>query len=315
MKLIKILIPIVIILGILLLGSAGYFGFKQYQKIQQENIARAQQAQEQQKALDQALAEIKKLQEENQSAQEKQKELEQKVAITEISDNSMITSAELAPYLSAVVNVKCYKNTAISSGSGTFWKYNGESAVLTNDHVMMPGSSPDCIALWEYDVAQGNIRGDSFQVDPTADLDWNKETDVRVALIGNDKKSAGRSSAADLNYNLYSLRKCSPKMPIGSPVIIIGYPASTQSKTNTPRTITNGIISGFDQSVQPPQGTLPNANYYVSNKIDSGNSGGISLSKDSNGLCILGMLTWLQVGNYDTQGIIQNIHNILFKSP
>ena len=51
---------------------------------------------------------------------------------------------------------------------------------------------------------------------------------------------------------------------------------------------------------------------YVSAKIDSGNSGGIAFSKDSRGLCVLGIPTWLTVGNYETQGLIQNIHNAFY---
>lgn len=309
---IQIPLLIVIIVGVLVLGGGGYLGVKQYQKSQQENIAKEQQAQEQQRALEQAQVEIENLKKQNQATQEKQKQLEQKVTTTK-PDSSSISSLELAPYLSAVVNVRCYSDKAVSSGSGTFWKYNGESVVLTNDHVMMSGYSPNCVASWEYDVAKGNIRGDSFLVDRITDLDWNKETDVRATFIGNEEKSSGGVLATSVNYKLYSLKKCPLKMAIGSPVVIVGYPASTQSETNTPRTITNGIISGFDQSVQAPQGILPTVNYYVSNKIDSGNSGGISLSKDSGGLCVLGMPTWLQVGNYDTQGLIQNIHNVLYK--
>ncbi|MBU6415530.1 hypothetical protein KGQ34_04820, partial [Patescibacteria group bacterium] len=77
------------------------------------------------------------------------------------------------------------------------------------------------------------------------------------------------------------------------------------------RISTNGIISGYDNSVILPPQNLSNPNYYVSAKIDSGNSGGVAFSKDSNGLCVLGVPTWLSIGNYETQGIIQNIHNVL----
>jgi hypothetical protein len=52
-------------------------------------------------------------------------------------------------------------------------------------------------------------------------------------------------------------------------------------------------------------------NFFVSAKIDSGNSGGIALAKDGQGVCTLGLPTWLTVGNYETQGLIQNIMNLL----
>ena len=92
-------------------------------------------------------------------------------------------------------------------------------------------------------------------------------------------------------------------------VVIIGYPAYAQHGPATQIT-TNGIISGFG----PSAASLPNPNYFVSAKIDSGNSGGIALSKDENGICVLGISTWLTVGNYETQGIVQNIHNIFYSS-
>jgi hypothetical protein len=79
-----------------------------------------------------------------------------------------------------------------------------------------------------------------------------------------------------------------------------------KTATFSGRITTNGIISGYAPKINSEY-----ANYFVSAKIDSGNSGGIALSKDKNGLCVLGIPTWLNVGNYDTQGMIQNIHNIM----
>ena len=76
--------------------------------------------------------------------------------------------------------------------------------------------------------------------------------------------------------------------------------------------MSNGIISGYDSIVKDTQ-KLPYSNYFVSAKIDSGNSGGIALSKNEKGLCVLGVPTWLTVGNYETQGLVQNIHNIYYK--
>ena len=306
---------IAIIVGILVLGGAGYFGVTQYQKSQQENIAKEQQAQEQQKALEQAQAEIDKLKQESELTQTKQKQLEQKVSSGSQTTGVAISSSELAPYLSAIVKVSCSTRTLESTGSGTFWKYGNLHGVLTNDHVPLSDASY-CTASWPYDEAKGQIRGDHFLFFPGLDLDWNKKTDATFieldSELKNDKSGSGLY-ISDMNYGVYNLRRCPAKMAIGLPVVIIGYPASTQTDTTYPRTITNGIISGWDQSVQPPQGTLPYVNYFVSNKIDSGNSGGIALSKDASGLCVLGIPTWLQVGNYDTQGIIQNILNVLTK--
>lgn len=105
-------------------------------------------------------------------------------------------------------------------------------------------------------------------------------------------------------------------MALNSPVVAIGFPASTMKivedgAIQSTRTVTNGIISAHDESAIGDYG-LPAPDYFVSAKIDSGNSGGIVLSKDSSGLCVLGIPTWVNVGNFETQGVIQNIHNIFY---
>ena len=57
---------------------------------------------------------------------------------------------------------------------------------------------------------------------------------------------------------------------------------------------------------------LPDPNYFISNKIDHGNSGGIALSKYNDSLCVLGIPTWLNRGVSDNQGIVQNIKNVMY---
>lgn len=60
---------------------------------------------------------------------------------------------------------------------------------------------------------------------------------------------------------------------------------------------------------------MPYVNYYTSAKVDAGNSGGIAMMEDDNHkLCILGVPTWISVGEYETEGIIQNIHNIIYQN-
>lgn len=340
-------IPILtaIVVGVLVLGGAGYFSVKKYKAVQQEKAVEQQRQQEQQTALEKARADIEKLKANSEQAKRieqelrqgqiqvdtlkresevnktKQEQLEQQVNANKRPEVLTISSDEIQPLLSAVVNIQCFLRNNIqigdpnnpgTSGSGTFWKWNNQYAILTNDHVMSPGHTPNCDALWTYDTPQGKIRGDSFQIDRSNELDWNKKTDVRVAIIGKNEISAAGVSAADANYRLYNMRRCPAKIALGSSVVVIGYPATTNSQVYGVRTVTEGIISAYDQSVQPPIGTLPYANYFVSNKIDSGNSGGIAISKDSEGLCVLGIPTWLQVGDYENVGLIQNINNVLY---
>jgi len=313
---IQISLLVAIITGVLVFGGSGYFIVKQYQNYQiektiKENEVRAL-AETQKKALGEAQAQIEKLKQESEASREKQKQLEQKINAEKQSTSLTISATEIKPYLSAVLNIVCIGNTYKSSGSGTLWKWNNSYAILTNDHVILEDGNDNCLATWTFDEASGEQRGDFFWVDNKIDLDWNNETDTRVALILNKEKSLSNFPVASANYSLYSLRRCLAKMPLGSPVMVIGYPASTQTDTNSPRTLTEGVISGHDQSVQPPQGVLPYTDYFVSNKIDSGNSGGIALSKDTTGLCVLGIPTWLKLGRYSAQGLIQNIHNVLY---
>jgi len=98
-------------------------------------------------------------------------------------------------------------------------------------------------------------------------------------------------------------------MPVNSPVAVVGFPTFTNKGVFATRTTTNGVISAHDFTALVDN--LPYSNYYVSAKIDTGNSGGIAFSKNNNALCLLGIPTWLSVGNYETQGVIQNIHNIM----
>src|SRR3990172_8645015 len=92
-------------------------------------------------------------------------------------------------------------------------------------------------------------------------------------------------------------------------VYVFGYPTSAL-KMNTYKEehnliITSGIISGVDG----------NGNYYTDAKIDSGNSGGLAVSKIDNKICLAGIPTWVSQGNFENLGIIQPFEDIvkLFK--
>ena len=152
---------------------------------------------------------------------------------------------------------------------------------------------------------------------------FNKNTDTAAVAIG-DVVSATAPSLNSYNYSMSSLRKCPSSISLGSPVVIIGFPAYAKRDTEVIlptignvktifRTVTNGIVSGYDTSDVAPKGNLKDPNFFISAKIDSGNSGGIAIAKDGDGLCVLGIPTWLTVGNYETQGLVQNIRNVLPK--
>jgi len=234
-----------------------------------------------------------------------------------ITKSQEISAQEIDPYLTSIVKIDC-KN---QEGSGALWKIGSDNYILTNYHVVSSPypsghcnvvihekNSPDAVGLYEIYLSTGKR--------------WNSYTDISLLKISM-LYIEGMSwlPIQNLNYNLSFLRKCPTQMSLGSPVIVIGYPAFSLTSVmwegkklgeQTVRTVTNGIISSYDSSEVQPFGSLPYPNYFVSAKIDSGNSGGIAFSKDSNGLCLLGVPTWISLGRYETQGIIQNIHNVMY---
>jgi hypothetical protein len=125
-----------------------------------------------------------------------------------------------------------------------------------------------------------------------------------------------------LNYSISSLRLCPSTMPVGSPVATIGYPEFGSVETSTPTSATTtqiyqimetGIISGIITNDIHSGAVLTYPDYFTSAKSDSGDSGGIAFSKDSNGLCILGVPTWVNHGQYESEGQIQNIWDIFLQ--
>ncbi len=305
---IQIPLLIAIIVGVLVIGSIGYVGVKQYQNLKTAQL------------------EIEKLKEQGVESRVKQEVLEQKVKNTQKpqSQNTSISAEELAPYLNGIVRLDCGNVT----GSGSLWNLSIGYIVLTNAHVLIGNGVTHC-AFWVKQINEKNIDG-FYVLEMDSKYRWNNNTDVAAIRFNKNQLMDDMNTKIDgvvflskpikdLNYGISALRKCPLTIPTGSPVVLIGYPASTITKidqggyTIQPRTITNGIISAFDDSVQPPSGNLPYTNYYVSAKIDSGNSGGVAFSKDNNGLCLLGIPTWVSFGNYETQGIVQNIHNIFYQ--
>lgn len=223
-----------------------------------------------------------------------------------------ISSADLSPYLTGAVQVICVTQTGISSGSGILWTFKEVPyAIVTNYHVVKDADRCVISITNKANSTTGifNIKGSIYT--------FNKNMDAAILAVGSSVSSSS-VPVANYNYSLAQVRKCTNLMPVGSPIVIIGYPAYAKRDSTITidtvgtvkviyRTVTNGIVSGYDTS-------LPGEpNYFVSAKIDNGNSGGVTLAKDSDGLCMLGLPTWLTVGNYETQGLVQNILNVLPK--
>ena len=130
---IQISIFIVIIVGALVLSGVGYFAVRQYKDFLKGKEQAQQQADAQQKALEQAQVEIEKLKTINEATQKKQDTLEKTIKSGQLKPQSIsISASEINPYLSGVVEIICKD----SAGSGSLWNIDSKKIVLTNEHVI-----------------------------------------------------------------------------------------------------------------------------------------------------------------------------------
>ena len=233
------------------------------------------------------------------------------------SKETVITSADLAPYLTGSVQIICVSDKGVgSTGSGTLWKFKEiPYGVITNYHVVKDQKS--CVVnITNY----ANKSVGVFALEGSV-YTFNTNTDTAVVALGTSLSDTNAPKES-YNYALTSLRKCPNSLPVGTPAVLIGFPTFARRDEKltiarfgtideTYRSVTNGIISGYDTSHTSPHGNLDFQNFFVSAKIDAGNSGGIALAKDDDGICLLGLPTWLSVGTYENQGLVQNISNII----
>jgi hypothetical protein len=155
---------------------------------------------------------------------------------------------------------------------------------------------------------------------------WNKEADAADLPIrfntGGYNPSSSTPPVSDLNYSISNLKLCPATIPIGAPVAVIGFPGYADATTTTYtdgvsstqeqdyEIMTTGIISGLITNDLDTGAALQYPNFFSTAIMDAGDSGGIALSKDSHGLCVLGLPTLVVQGEYSSEGVIQNIRNI-----
>lgn len=321
----------------LIVGSAILIKDRQDEKIEEDKIAQEKEErsralfEDQQRSLEEARMEIEKLKVQSELSKSQQKALETKLTQgTPKTKDLTIAAADITPYLTGVVEIECKDGR----GSGSLWNFKGFGfTVLTNKHVVaMPHNNGACTVDAKNPEKLMDTVG-LYNIYPAEERSWNNKTDVSVmelkwaeiefcdanGLNCTDRSKERFKPIEGLNYSLSALPQCPTKMPIGAPVVVVGFPAFAEQSFRTKNfgdvnllTTSNGIISAQDDTVSFPVGDLPYPNYFVSAKIDSGNSGGIALSKTQQGLCVLGIPTWVSVGNYETNGVIQNIHNIFY---
>lgn len=225
-----------------------------------------------------------------------------------------ITSSELQPYLTGIVEVMCF-GPNYTRASGSLFTLNNRYFVLTNAHVI-PNYTTGCQAFVK------NMSGQTIGIYNllwSFPYRWNYDVDAVLLEILSPSADFPSKPLSQLNYSISFLPYCSLHHPLGYPVVIIGYPTFSKTELEIKGevgpmyflTITEGIISAHDSTTNLKG--LPDVNYFVSAKIDAGNSGGIALSKNENGeLCILGIPTWISLGIYEKQGVVQSIYNVFY---
>ena len=186
----------------------------------------------------------------------------------------------------------------------------GTEYLITNTHVVSDSSvcniyfpKPNASA-----TDTGMISGGGFNVSDAKS--WNKFSDSVAVRVKTGKPTSPISS----------LPLCSPQIPLGTNIVVIGYPITTTHTQKiqgfeyirylvNPETYTVGVISAYEN---PLEG-LNFKNYFTTAQVDSGNSGGLALSKENGKLCLLGIPTWVSQGNFQNQGIIQSWHNVIYQ--
>ncbi len=317
----------ILLLGVL--GGAGYFALKQYQT-EQAMSATLQAEQEAEKVAQDQLRDqqLKDLTEQVTTLKNKPAQI--KTVINTITNTAIVQgqydnigSNEISYLFSGVVRVSCLS----SSGSGFLYKVGSKNYLITNAHVVKTPYASGTCSVVPYD--SGNQATGLYILRRSESLAWNKNTDIAIFAIYLDPSIIDGSvnlgkivNVEDLNYGLSALPVCAPENDIGAPVVVIGFPAFSKQTVQIQgvsygvqqtMSVTMGTISGHDTSVRKPLGYLPYSNYQVTAKIDSGNSGGVALSRSKNGkICLLGVPTWLSIGNYDTIGIVQDFNNVMY---
>jgi len=312
---------ITIIVSILILSGAGYFGTKQYQNSQQEKERAQEQTKIQQKALEQAQTEIEKLKQDSENTKAKQQQLEQSIKSTPkpvASTSQDISSADLQPYLNTIGVILCFDSTANRYyGTGVLLS-NGK--LMTNWHVVKGmdwcGFVNGSFLNPKYELTGSNYRSGAYVLDLSNIERSDAGLDFAIVPFARNSSTIGQKyygvpvdeylEVSQLNYRVGSMQKCSAKVAVGNPVAILGYPASSINieEFAPPQSVTTGIISGYDASYK-------SNNYLVSAKVDHGNSGGLSLAKEDGKICLLGIPTWIVAGQVESAGIVQNIHYLL----
>ena len=207
---------------------------------------------------------------------------------TKIANASTNKTTDLASIVNQwnniIAKIECdviyNRESFISLGSGTALNMNGQIAILSNRHVLVPEDITPTGCRTKIPGSSSVYSGD----------------DIRVAVSGEDWAVFYPNNADSQIRNITATQPamCTRKPSVGDSVVILGYP-SIGSRTSI--TATEGIIAGYD------------GNFFITSaKVEQGNSGGAAILVKDN--CLLGIPTFAQVGKIEALARILDISTI-----
>lgn len=233
----------------------------------------------------------------------------------DFKSDGVLTNEEINIISKAVVHIGCYfRNGDQQFGSGTYLKIDTGIFVVTNFHVINNEIENDDCLIYFYSFYS---KRNDFPYNSIV-ISTNYDNSVDLSFLRIKDRPIGDFDEHVKNY--LEIEQCQPDLAIGTKVYIFGYPLSgrvvemlkTTSGTIYQLIITEGIISGVIDTtvVYKDKYQNPPPNYFTSAKIDSGNSGGLAVSKVNGKVCLVGVPTWVSKGRFDNLGVIQSFRHI-----
>jgi len=215
----------------------------------------------------------------------------QNISLKQSSEKHVLTQDEIA---AAVVNIICSSSGGeeINGGSGIIIAEEG--GILTNYHVV---TNAEFCLITLPDTKTGMPR-EIYVAIPIIAPWLSREYDlaflkITKAFTDNEGKTYG---IFPKQFRTVKETFCSNYIPrLGDEIKIYGYPVTSGGYILT---ITDGIISSFSGD-----GLI-----LTSAKVDSGNSGGLAITKDG---CFVGIPSAILTGRYQNLGVIIPLNTIL----
>ncbi len=331
---IPILIVIILLISISVVATIGIIKYKGEIKSALNNISSIlfKSGQETNKGLTEATSTpetkatsteelIEELKKEIEALKEKPPVIIQKETI---NSHDQLTSEEVAKISQKIVYVKCYFDNYTQTGSGVLSSgVSGKYMVATNAHIIFDSvpihTDPppiNCTVSLPYVGLSEKTGFESTYATSLAWFGFEPERNIDTAFLYIEQVINGSSDLEKrVQDNITS--GCLFK-ETGMNVYIFGYPSYAVVNNIARLTITDGIISGNTGREKDDLGRDILEAYFTTAIIDSGNSGGLAITKlvkdqtniygtvKKGTICKIGKPTWVTLGNYANIGLIQN---------